>query len=300
MKRLLKKIMNKIRKLLGIDNALILMGKLLIERNRNIKSYGSLNESEFKVFSQWGADGIIQFLIQRTEIPNKVFVEFGVEDYVEANTRFLMINDNWRGLVIDSSQANIDFIKKDEIYWRHDLKAVCSFVTKDNINQILSKNIEEKDIGLLAIDITGNDYWIWKTIDTVNPRIVVCEYNGIFGCERFVTVPYDEKFIRDRRHYSNLYWGASLPALCLLAEEKGYIFVGCDSNGNDAFFIRKDICRLQPVSYKMGFVMPKLRESRSPKRQLTYLSGAERIEAISDMKVFDIKLNKDVFIKDIL
>jgi hypothetical protein len=300
MKRVLKKIINKFRKLLGIDNTLMLMGKLLIERNRNIQSHASLNGSEFRVFSQWGEDGIIQFLIQRTKIPNRVFIEFGVEDYTEANTRFLMINDNWSGLVIDSSRANVDFIKQDDIYWRYDLRAICSFVNKDNINQLISQNVKERDIGLLVIDIDGNDYWVWKAIDAVNPRIVVCEYNGIFGCEHFVTVPYDERFIRDEKHYSNLYWGASLPALCLLAEEKGYVFVGCNSNGNNAFFIRKDICTLKAVNYKEGFVMPKFRESRNRGQQFTYFSGAERVKAISDMEVFDIKLNKNVLINDIL
>lgn len=294
-----KRIIGKVRKSLGMDNVLMLLGKLLVERNRKLGDFTSLSSFEFKVFSQWGEDGIIQHLIQRVAIPNKVFIEFGVQDYTEANTRFLLINDNWSGLVIDSAKANINFIQGDNIYWRYDLKAVHSFITKDNINQLIAQGIKEKDIGLLVIDIDGNDYWVWQAIDAVTPRIVVCEYNGIFGCEKFVTIPYEEKFIRCRKCFSNLYWGASLPAFCLLAKEKGYVFVGCNSNGNNAFFIRKDVCPLPEVDYKVGFVMPKFRDSRGRNHQLTYLNDVDRIKAIYDLEVFDLKLNKNVLIKDI-
>ncbi len=277
----------------------MLSGKLLIEAHKDIGDIDSLDKVEFRVFSQWGEDGIIQHLIRNIEISNKIFIEFGVEDYTESCTRFLLMNDNWSGLVMDSSKADIDFIKQGDIYWRYDLKAVHSFVTRDNICQLIAENIQEKDIGLLAIDTDGNDYWIWKAITVIRPRIVICEYNGIFGCEHFISIPYDAKFNRTKKHYSNLYWGASLPALCLLAEEKGYVFVGCNSNGNNAFFIRKDICPLRPVNYKKGFVMPKFRESRDRDYQLTCLNGRGRIRAIYDMEVFDIKLNKTVLIKDI-
>jgi len=294
-----KRIIWKIRKLLGIDNAMMLLGRLLAERNYSISDSILLSSFEFKVFSQWGEDGIIQYLIHRIEIPSKVFVEFGVQDYTEANTRFLLINDNWSGLIIDSSITNINFIKGDDIYWRYELKAVHSFITRDNINQLIAQNIKEKDIGLLAIDIDGNDYWVWKAIDAVKPRIVVCEYNGIFGSEKFLTIPYEERFIRGNKHFSNLYWGASLPALCLLAQEKGYVFVGCNSNGNNAFFIRNDVCPFPEVDYKGGFVVPKFRDSRGRNHKLTYLSGMDRIKAIYDMEVFDLKLNKNVLIRDI-
>lgn len=299
MRKLLKMVLVRIRRFLGLESILMLLGRQMTELHSNIPYTGTLSRFEFKVFSQWGEDGIIQFLKRQTRIPNKIFVEFGVDDYTEATTRFLLINDNWSGLVMDASKSNIDFIRKDGFFWRYDLKAVCSFITKDNINQLIAKNIKERDIGILAIDIDGNDYWIWKAINVVEPRIVVCEYNGIFGCKHFITVPYQENFNRAKQHYCNLYWGASLPALCLLAEEKGYVFVGCNSNGNNAFFIRKDICSLHPADYRDGFAMPKFRESRGHNGKLSFLGGTDRIKAIRNMEVFDIKINKTVLIKDI-
>src|ERR1700691_6069495 len=87
------------------------------------KKISSLHEVEFKVFSQWGEDGIIQYLTQNIEIPNKTFIEFGVEHFSESNCRFLMMKDNWSGFVIDGSEANVNAIQSFPNFWRYDLTA---------------------------------------------------------------------------------------------------------------------------------------------------------------------------------
>lgn len=174
------------------------------------KRIESLEEVEFQVFSQFGEDGIIQWLIQNIELNEKTFVEFGVEDYTEANTRFLLMNNNWSGLIIDGSEENINHVKNWRLFWKYDLTAVAEFITKDNINEIITGAGFYGDIGLLSVDIDGNDYWVLNAITCVNPRILICEYNNIFGSDEKVSVPYDEKFYRTEKHYSNLYWGASL------------------------------------------------------------------------------------------
>ena len=170
----------------------------------------SLRGYEVQAFSQWGEDGIIQYLIRKIPIENRVFVEFGVGDYTESNTRFLLQNDNWTGLVIDSSPDNATSIKKDPIYWRFNLKVECAFIDAENISQIITNAGISGDIGLLSIDIDGNDYWVWQAIDCIKPRIVICEYNSLYGPQAKVTIPYDRSFVRTKAHYSNLYYGASL------------------------------------------------------------------------------------------
>src|SRR6478609_538478 len=104
-------------------------------------------------FFQRGEDGIIQYIISQIEIPNKIFIEFGVENYVESNTRFLLMNNDWSGLVIDGSKQHIRFIKENFIYWKYDLTACHSFITKENINQLISGYTNCEDIGLLSIDV---------------------------------------------------------------------------------------------------------------------------------------------------
>lgn len=224
------------RRLHNVQEAL---GRIESRQLRNIAS-DNLNDYEFRVFSQWGEDGIIQHLVRSIDIPRKYFVEFGVQDYRESNTRFLLVNDNWSGLVMDASAANVELIKKDMIYWAYDVKPVQAFVTRDNINELLRQNGVTGEIGLLSIDIDGNDFWIWQAIEVINPVIVVIEYNHRFGQQAAVTIPYKESFDRTKAGHGPFYFGASLQALCWLAKRKGYAFVGCSSNGVNAFFVRRD------------------------------------------------------------
>lgn len=224
------------RRLHNVQEAL---GRIESRQLRNIAS-DNLNDYEFRVFSQWGEDGIIQHLVRSIDIPRKYFVEFGVQDYRESNTRFLLVNDNWSGLVMDASAANVELIKKDMIYWAYDVKPVQAFVTRDNINELLRANGVTGEIGLLSIDIDGNDFWIWQAIEVINPVIVVIEYNHRFGQQAAVTIPYKESFDRTKAGHGPFYFGASLQALCWLAKRKGYAFVGCSSNGVNAFFVRRD------------------------------------------------------------
>lgn len=233
-----------------------------------------LQANEFRVFSQWGEDGIIQRLIADLQIDRKVFIEFGVQNYTESSTRFLLVNNNWSGLVIDGGQDHIDFIRNDPIFWQYNLKAECAFITRENINDLISKNGIRGEIGLLSVDIDGNDYWVWEAIDCVSPVITIVEYNARFGPDDAVTIPYDPSFVRSQAHHSMLYFGASLRALCLLGNKKGYAFVGCNTAGNNAFFVRRDrmTASLRELSAAEGFVRNQFRESRDAAGQLLFES----------------------------
>jgi hypothetical protein len=253
-----------------------------------------LSDVEYKVFSQWGDDGIIQYLVNNIEIKNKIFVEFGVENYTESNTRYLLQNNNWIGLIMDGSEVNMDYVKRDEIYWKYNLKAKSIFINAENINTLISEEGIKGEIGILHIDIDGNDYWVWKAINVVDPIIVIVEYNSLFGIDRAVTVPYDPTFYRTNAHYSNLYYGVSLLSICDLAEEKGYSFVGCNSAGNNAYFVKNDklSSSIPVISPEEGYVKSQFKESRDNEGKLTFLSGNERISEIKGMKVFNTRTNK--------
>ena len=86
-------------------------------QSREIRSAAGLEDAEFTVFSEWGEDGIIQFLTQRIPIEREIFVEIGVQDYRESNTRFLLQKDDWRGLIIDAGEAHREFVETSEIGW---------------------------------------------------------------------------------------------------------------------------------------------------------------------------------------
>ena len=271
----------------------LMLGKLLANGLAQ-RRVSSLSEVEFKVFSQWGDDGIIQWLVNNLTFPSKTFMEFGVANYRESNTRFLMINNNWEGFVMDGSASNVAQITGAEYFWRYALTAKAAFVDVENINPLLALSGFGREIGLLHIDLDGNDYWVWKAIDSVSPVVVILEYNSVFGIDRAITVPYDKNFYRTRAHHSNLYWGASLRALHLLSAEKGFCFIGCNGAGNNAYFVRKDRLNdiVREISLEEGYVVSKFREGRSSDGKLTYLAGENRIGAIRGMPVYNVVSNQ--------
>jgi hypothetical protein len=281
----------------------LLLGRMASWRVRSMKTISSLQDVEFKVFSQWGEDGIIDWLIERANIPQAAhsFVEFGVETYREANTRFLLQNRNWRGLIMDGSSAMVDAAKVDGLYWKHDLTARPSFITRENINELLFRSGFAGEIGLLSIDLDGNDYWVWEAIDVVQPILCVCEYNAVFGDSHPISTPYDPQFERSKAHFSNLYCGASIKALCSLAVKKGYRFVGTTTAANDAFFVREDYAkRFVGNSLQNIAAFPsRARESSDASGQLSYAGGLERLKLISALPVINTETGAIVNIGDI-
>ncbi len=266
---------------------------ILLARLNEKKESKHLKDHEFKIFSQWGEDGIIQRLISVLAIKNKTFIEFGVEDFFESNCRYLMMKDNWSGFVIDGSAHNIAKLKQSYFYWRYDLASLNAFITRENINDLLAKSGFGEDLGILSIDLDGNDYHILEAIGFFKPRILICEYNAIFGAERAITIPYNAGFVQSAAHYSTLYCGASLGALTRLAEKKGYSLVGTNTAGNNAFFVRNDLLndQIEVLSVEEAFTPSKFRSSRDKEGDLSYISGDRRFELIKGLPVFNVEKN---------
>jgi hypothetical protein len=275
---------------LEIERLRLQIGRAEAARVRALPPDAPLADAEFQVFSQFGEDGIIQHLVAKVPIENDVFVEFGVENYTESNTRFLLVNDNWRGLVLDGSDAHKRWLEANPTGWRHEIEAVTAFIDRDNINRLIGGAGVEGDIGILSIDLDGNDLWILEAIDVVSPRILILEYNATFGPEAAVTVPYDANFVRGEKHASNLYWGASLAALTRTANAKGFSLVGSNRAGNNAFFVRDDVVGQLPVLDAGDAWRPsRFRESRGPAGELTYVSDRmERLRLMREMPVHDL------------
>jgi len=187
----------------------------------------------------------------------------------------------------------VDKIKKDSIYWQHELTAVNLFITKDNINSFLKEKGFDGNLGILHIDIDGNDYHIWKTIDCVDADIVIMEYNSLFGYERPITIQYQSDFQRGVVHHSNLFYGSSLRSLCDLAEEKGYGFVGCNMAGNNAYYVKKEkLNGLKALSCEEGYVKAKFREGRDENGLLTYMDFEDREKVIRGLEVYNTRTLK--------
>jgi hypothetical protein len=274
----------------AFERIMMSQGAILENFNR-AKPSKALQDYEYKVFSQWGEDGIIQKLISSIEIKHRTFIEFGVEDFIESNCRYLMMNNKWSGFVIDGSPPNVAKMKRYFFYWKNDLNAMAAFITRENINGLLKESGFDRDVGILSIDIDGVDYWVLEAITAYEPRILITEYNAVFGKERKITVPYSDDFNRTKHHYSNLYFGASLAAMAHIARKKGYTLVGTNSAGVNAFFVRDNLMNgsLRALSAEEGYTASVARESRDRSGELTHISGTARLEAIRGLPVINVE-----------
>lgn len=199
------------------------------------------------------------------------------------------MNDHWRGLIMDGNKKYMDDVRCQDIYWRHDLTAVDAWIDRDNINSLIADAGFSGEIGILSVDIDGNDYWIWERIEVVNPIIVVVEWNSVFGAEHAISVPYDPAFQREKAHFSNLFWGASIAAFEHLAAHKGYALLGSNTAGNNLFFVRKDrLGRLSPLSAKEAYIESRFRDSRDAAGKLNFLSGTKRCLEILELPIINV------------
>lgn len=197
-----------------------------------------LEQFGFKCYSQHEEDGIISEILKRLgNDVRKTFIEFGVGNGLENNS-LLLLKQGWSGLWMDGERENSEFIKANfnSYLQSNQLYFTEAFVNTDNINDlILSSSIG--DVGLLSIDIDGNDYHVWKAIEAIHPSIVIIEYNGKFPPPIRWTITYDPNHTWDLSDYQ----GASLAALYELGKIKGYQLIGCNITGVNAFFVRQDL-----------------------------------------------------------
>lgn len=214
-----------------------------IERSRRLSDPVYLEKWGYKVYSQNDEDGIINEIFKRIGTTNKVFVEFGVQNGLECNSHFLL-HKGWTGLWIEGSKKYCQSIREafGKPISTGVLNVVNAFINKDNINKLISVGLKNmcgrgQNIDLLSIDIDGNDYWVWKEISCIMPRVVVIEYNAKFPPDFEWIMNYDEKHIWKRDDEQ----GASLKALEKLGSELGYQLVGTNLTGSNAFFVRKDL-----------------------------------------------------------
>jgi|HubBroStandDraft_5_1064220.scaffolds.fasta_scaffold01884_5 hypothetical protein len=280
------------------ETALLLLGKQMAWQVAGLSPNTDFRRVGFKVFSQWDEDGIIQYLISHVPIENQTFIEFGVENYEESNTRFLLLNNHWQGMVLDACPADIEYIRADRIHWQFDLQVRKAWITRENIDSLVAQAGFGEDLGLLSIDLNGNDYWIWEAIERARPRIAIVEYNSLLGLEP-ISVPYREDFDRTAAHPSNLYYGSSLAALHRLAQSKGYILLGSNIWGHNAFFVRSDVAgEFHALEPEQAYVASKFREARDENGRLTYARGEDRLRLIEHLPVINVATGEQGRLRD--
>lgn len=224
-----------VRRYLPWRNTRRLAPFLKAESGRYLANPRDLRNFENKVFSQNGEDGIIEEILNRIGTTNKYFVEFGVENGKECNTRFLLEKKSWSGLWMDGSEENGRSARST--FKDFSLKFTTTIITAENIESLFQSENVPSELDILSIDIDGNDFWVWKAITNYKPRLLIIEYNASYLPPQKWVMPYKADHMFDgTRHF-----GASLTSLVELGKEKGYTLIACDKAGVNAFFLRNDL-----------------------------------------------------------
>jgi hypothetical protein len=195
----------------------------------------------FRLASQNQEDGITIALLKEAGIVTRRFVEIG-SGLSGGNSAVLAREWGWTGLMVDGAGAT----RMEQVGRRFPgVTAVNTWVTRENVNELITGHGFAGEVDFFSLDLDGVDYWIWEAMTACSPRVVVLEYNSMFGADRAVTVPYDATFDRGRHH--TMYFGASLGAWVALAARKGYRLVAVEPAGINAFFLRNDLAPHVPA-----------------------------------------------------
>ena len=279
------------------DELRMIGGLAVISANRQrYRECLGVKNYDAKIFSQFGEDGILDYLLDINGIQKPSFVEIGTGDYAESNTRFLFQRTGGKGLIIDCDSRLEEKVcdTLGSYYWKGDLSVKSEFVTRDNILSLLMAGDDDwLGSDIFSLDIDGVDYWILKAIgERLRAGIVVLEYNAYFGAQKSVTVPYSDRFNRSAHHVSNLAWGASLVALRDLMKELGYFFIGSNINCQNGFWLKDDLYansrRELEVLDLESCVMNCCRESRDAKGNMTFVRPTSRLNEMRDAVIIDL------------
>lgn len=175
-----------------------------------------------------GEDGVIEEIFNRIDAKSRVCVEFGALNGThDSNSWNLINNKGWHALLIEADRTYFEKLQK--LYESNSnvqcLNTFVSFEGEQSLDAIFSRAALPRDFDLISIDIDGNDYHVWESMQEYKPRVVIIEFNP--------TIPNDLSFIQPRDMH--VQQGSSLHALAELGKKKGYTLATVI--GTNAFFV---------------------------------------------------------------
>ncbi len=214
--------------------------------NYSAEQLPKFDEVGFKAYSQFEEDGILLYIFSLIGTANKKVVEICAGNGQECMAANLIINHGWSGYLFDGSKDNVkagqEFFSKHKQTFLMPPTFKQAWFTAENVNQVLKDTDAVGEIDLLSLDIDGMDYWVWKSIECIQPRVCVFETYNVIPSHLALTAKYDPNF-----YYLNQpveqqdYRSASLLAMVKLCQTKGYRLIGSHRHGFNCFFMRNDV-----------------------------------------------------------
>ena len=167
---------------------------------------------------QFDEEVLLDAILEKIGTTNKFAVEFGCHiGYRFSNTQYLAE----KGWTVQQ-------------YGIEGEPLIDEFFTAENINDIFDRHEVPDEPDFMSIDIDGMDYYCWKAMDRVKPRVVCIEYN-ISRLEGIQEYNPNNKWTG----YNTPEFGACKAEMMKLGEEKGYTLVS--ENIANLFFVKKEL-----------------------------------------------------------
>lgn len=227
-----------------------------------------LGAYELSVFSQNGEDGVIAELCSRLDPPHS-FVEFGIERGYQGNCILLADVFGWSGLFIEANKTDYEHLRT-KYGLNTSVSTLNAAISRENINELFAEAGVPRDLGILSIDVDGNDYWVWKALEGYSPAILIIEYNSALPDANLVQ-PYGQSSSNISR-----FFGASLQAMEELGRSKGYRLVHTDLAGVNAFFVREDLAEGltgEPIRHGLNYFLMGTVHEHSPSERSDWVES---------------------------
>jgi hypothetical protein len=253
-------------------------------------------DAGYSVYSQWGEDGILDYLCRALGIERPHYLDFGAGDVCLSNGRWLLQSRGGSGVFVDARDDLSRTLSESDLSLYTDSTAIQSFLDYKNSPSVLEEATKRLGgvIDIFSLDLDGQDYWVLNSLLKLNSKVIVLEYQAYLGPSLAITVPRSKVFDRTSAHFSWIYYGASLGAFTHLLSDRGYVLIGSNRQRTNAFFVRKDLVSNSPLS---GLKVPSLEslcdsrggESRNSSGELVGVQGFGRRELISETSWTDVK-----------
>ena len=181
--------------------------------------------------SQGGEDGLVERLLDVIDLPieQRHVVEVGAWDGKHLSNTFQLLHSGsgWSGLLLE---ANAERCEAAEALYESNPRVTClaEFVKAGPaFPSLLEAHGVPFDFGFLVIDIDGNDYHLWQSLEATayRPALVVIEFNP--------SIPNIVSFVQEDD--AAVQKGSSLRAIRDLGKRMGYRLVVTTSF--NAFFV---------------------------------------------------------------
>jgi hypothetical protein len=213
----------------------------MLAKQAGFLPYSDIKDAGFRVYSQFEEDGIILYVLAMVGFRTHRVVEMCCGTGDECMATNLILNHGFEGFLFDGDHNSIAaakafFASKKECLL-YSPTVTQAWITAENVNDLILNAGCKGEIDVLSLDMDGNDYWIFKALDVVQPRLIIAECNNVIPTDRSITIKYDPNFSNPFDNFTT-HAGMSALAMQKLCKQRGYRMIGAHRHGFNVLFLK--------------------------------------------------------------